>query len=209
MTATPTSGVLATFDNVRLAGRRSAAVVPGAADPRMPDVLVRLRDGSVFVGMLNGLSASDPAPAQARIKKSGGQTFSVPVASLARAQFAPLTRDDLEKISADTAGALTSDGDFLAGDIKQVQPENVTVSSVNFGLTNIEHRRVTVVIFQPMAPATSHFAEVHLQDGSLVIAKKLTVDKDELIVDEPLAGPMKFPLKDVLSIDRTAELQKD
>jgi hypothetical protein len=101
-------------------------------------------------------------------------------------------------------GALTMDGDFLDGELKNIKNGSVTVSSITFGLTTLQPGRVLGIVLQPPddKPPAQARTEVRLQDGSLIMAEKLTVEKDQLVLEEPLIGPVKFPLQEVISINR-------
>ena len=173
--------------------------LPGASDPRFPEFLVRLRDGSALAGILQ---TSSDAKTPATVKKFGGDVVNIPGGSLVSVQFSPLSKDDLEKITAATAGALTADGDFLAGEVKTVKNDKITISSVNFGLTTMERREISFLVYQAMPPREPHLIDIRLQDGSLVVAKNISVDKEQVVIDEPLMGNITVPFRDVLSLDR-------
>ena len=44
--------------------------------------------------------------------------------------------------------------------------------------------------------------EVRLMDGSVIMVRKLSLDKEQLMLEEPLLGTMKIGLKELLSIER-------
>jgi len=104
---------------------------------------------------------------------------------------------------------LTRDGDFLDGEIKQVNASATTVSSVAFGLAAIERERIAAVAYaHPSAPSSpssgkaSGLFEVRLQDGTLVVARKLVVDKDVLVMETPVLGTLKAAVKEVVGVER-------
>ena len=77
-------------------------------------------------------------------------------------------------------------------------------------MTTIERSRLAVIALgavtnQPTAtaPAVQEPAyEVHLTDSSVVVARKLALEKDQLLVEEPLLGNLKVAIKDVVSVSR-------
>jgi hypothetical protein len=195
----------ATFEDLKLMGKRSSPVFPGVVDTRLPDISVTLQDGTVLAGMLESIDAAGMGSIRRTGAPVGAAPLTVPMAQLARAQFAPLTRPQTEKFIASANGMLTRDGDFLEGDVKALTAENVTVSSITFGLTTMERARVFGVIFPPPAtpaPSTAGMTQVWLEDGSMIVASHIAIEKDDVVLDEPLLGQFKAPLKDVQSMER-------
>jgi hypothetical protein len=190
------------FDSIRLSGRRSAAVAPGEPDPRLRDVAVMLKDGTILTGMLE--SVTPDGQGQIKIAAGEPQRISLKSGVITRAQFAPMNAEQTRTLLAADIGALTRDGDFLEGELKNIRNGSVTVSSITFGLTTLEPGRVLGIVLQPPPenPPVRTATEVRLQDGSLLMARTLKVDKDQLEIDEPLIGPVTYPLQEVISISR-------
>jgi len=125
---------------------------------------------------------------------------------LVRTLFEPLSRVQLDRLSQASAGVLMRDGDFLDGEIKQLNASTVTVSSVAFGLTKIDRKNVAAIAYAPSPPLpteqTSDLFEVRLQDGTVVVARKLRVERNQLVMETMLFGTLKTAVKEV------AELKK-
>jgi hypothetical protein len=189
------------FEAVRLSGKRNVPGLVNVGDSRLPDVCAVLQDGTVLAGNLESVAGAD-----GKVKRTGGEMMTVPVSALARAQFAPLTRPQTQKFLSSGTGMLTRDGDFLDGDIKEVKPDSVTVSSVTFGLTSMERERVFGLVFpnSPAAKPETGLLEIRLSDGSVIMARKISVEKDQLVIEEPLLGTVRVAMKDILSIDHKA-----
>jgi hypothetical protein len=70
----------------------------------------------------------------------------------------------------------------------------------------MERARVFGLVF----PATTETKpepgtfEIRMLDGSVIIARKLTLEKDQVVLDQPLLGNMRVAVKDILSITRRA-----
>jgi hypothetical protein len=189
------------FELVKLGGKRGVPGLVNVGDSRLPDICAVLQDGTVLSGSLETVSGAD-----GRLKRTGGEPVTIPVSTMARAQFAPLTRAQTQKFLSAGTGLLTREGDFLDGDIKEVKPDSVTVSSVTFGLTSMERQRVLGLVFPTSASAKPEngLLEIRLSDGSMIVARKITLEKDQLVVDEPLLGTMRVAVKEILSIERRA-----
>jgi hypothetical protein len=193
-----------TFENLKLAGRRAAAVTPGEADPRLRDVSVMLKDGTILAGMLESVTPDGQGQIKIASRPADAQRVTLKPNLIARAQFAPMNAEQTQTFLAANVGALTKDGDFLEGELKDIKNGTVTVSSITFGLTTLEPGRVLGIVLQApdeKPPARSH-TEVRLQDGSLIMADGLKVDKNQLVIEEPLIGPLNYPLQEVISISR-------
>jgi hypothetical protein len=190
------------FEAVRLTGKRTAPGLSNVGDSRLPDICAVLHDGTVLAGSLDSITDGE-----AKFKRASGETITIPLSSVGRAQFSPLTRAQAQKFQTTSTGMLTRDGDFLDGDIKDIKPDAVTVSSIAFGLTTMERARVIGLVFpNPTAQPAGHEGQlqIRLSDGSVIRAKKITLEKDQLIIEEPLLGTMKVALREVLSIERLA-----
>jgi hypothetical protein len=192
------------FENIKLGGRRTSAVVPGAPDPRLRDTSVMLRNGTILSGMLESVDEKGEGKVKIADRGPQGERVTIKPGYMARAQFGPMTPPQMEVFLSSNVGALTKDGDFLDGELRDVKGGAVTVSSVAFGLTTMEPGRVLGVVFQPAGKREEGLTEVRLQDGSLILARKISVEKDQLVIEEPLLGAFKTSLKNVISIDSRA-----
>jgi hypothetical protein len=142
----------------------------------------------------------------ANLSGQGGEEMKLPASVILRSQFAALTRPQAERLTTATSGVLTRDGDFLEGDVKSLQSGSATVSSVAFGLTTMDRWRVVAVALPAPAPTRieTGLTDVRLQDGSIIAARKLTVDKEQLVIEEPILGTLRVAIKDVVSLERRA-----
>lgn len=97
-------------------------------------------------------------------------------------------------------GAILASGDFFAGELVSIRDNQVTVSSVLFGLRRFRlGNEARAIWLRPSRPL--HAARVlALADGSLLDATAAVIRDGRLSLDHPVAGRLALQPKDVRSL---------
>ena len=93
---------------------------------------------------------------------------------------------------------------FRDGEFKGLANHRVKISSVLFGLRSYDVTSgVLAVVLRDPSPEPAAF-EIHSRDGSVWLAKSLTVGQDELALEVSALGLHKVAGQDVAEIKRRA-----
>lgn len=207
---------------------QSAATAP----IKRPNNYLLTRGGSILAADLVSLEGGTLKFRYAGGGGGGGDAASIPLRDVIRFQLRPLSRTLAEKLDQSPPGIMTSDGDFVEGEIQALDQNKIRLSSITFGITTLDRSKADALIFHdpPPAPAaspsgadalvgsssrptstpsgavalvgSSSQVEVRLQDNSVLQAKSLTLDKDRILIQDPQLGPLRIPPKDILLFDR-------
>jgi hypothetical protein len=195
------------FDKVRLtsntpredAAPAAATITPspsaGIAVPLRPASLKRglmLRSGTLLAGA-DVTRADDGSVTY--VKDGHPQTLSL--VNVARILFRDLTPQAATRIPAAASGVLLKEGDFVEGEFKGLRDGRVSLSSVLFGLSKFDARdKVAAVAINPPEPGRPDTV-VRTSDGSTYAARRVSVEKDRLLIEDPVAGPLTVNRADV------------
>ena len=175
----------ATMDHVSIC----SALPRSAFTPR-----VVLRDGTVIADHL--VAMDDTAITFSREK----DRLKVRTADVARVLFQP-TFEAASLIPGRT-GLLLSNGDFVDGEFRRLEGGRVMISSVLLGQRNYElNRRVAALVLRNISPSTAPF-EITTNDGSVWHPRKVSLERDKVHLEEPLAGAWDILAPDLVEIRR-------
>lgn len=100
------------------------------------------------------------------------------------------------------SGVLMASGDFVEGQLREVEDRRVKVSSVLFGLKNLDARReVAAVALRPKAAGPCAW-EVRLHDGSVLRAEAVEIEKDQVTIKLPALDSICVPVGEVAEMRR-------
>jgi hypothetical protein len=181
----------------------AAAATPSAASatsftPLKPATLKRgllLRSGTLIANA--DVYRADEGTVRYTKAGRGEQVSMVNVARILMRDLAPSAAD---KIPPKGAGLLLKEGDFVEGEFKGLRDNRVSLSSVLFGLKAFEARdKVAAIVINDPEPGRPA-AIVRTTDGSTYVAGKLSMDKNRLVIEEPLAGQVTIDRADVAEL---------
>ncbi|MEI8197646.1 MAG: NPCBM/NEW2 domain-containing protein, partial [Phycisphaerae bacterium] len=140
------------------------------------------------------------------VGKIWNKPLAVNRAELSRVQFEKLTAGSLARIPEGQTGVLLNSGDFMDGQIIQLDPTTVSVSNVTLGISSVRLGKETnILILRPVDAATAAL-RVGLVDGSqLMVRSAQPTPAGDLQVDESTLGLMTAPGAEVSSLTAGAE----
>jgi hypothetical protein len=137
-----------------------------------------------------------------RLVRPGGIAVPIAAADLAIVFFRPVTGEALKRIPPGHAGAVLDNGDFFEGDPAGFNGSQLTISSVLFGNQTFDvNSKLRAVILQD-AVAPDADLIVHLLDGSVLLAKSISISDGRLTIDDAKLGSIIVESQNVLSIGR-------
>ena len=158
----------ATFDDLLLK--------PLQAEPGVLPMGVLLSSGSFLAGGVDFLNSTDGMMTHA------GKGFHVTSSQIAAVIANSVTPSQLAAENGKT-GLLLRNGDFLEADLTNVQGTYFQGSSIELGLLTYWGDTVCAFTLQPVKPIASDY-EVRLKDGSILRAKELHQDQDQIAIDD-------------------------
>lgn len=148
---------------------------------------VLLWDGSFLTWNVRGSN-------ERGVRLGGPKDIEVPWTQVARIHFRDLTPEMLARLPAKRSGALVREQEFVEGEIKSVSEHRVTISSVLFGLRNLENdQRAAAVVLREVTPSRSRY-EISLRNGSRLRADAFTSEKNALILRDGVLRGLKINL---------------
>ncbi|MBN2507511.1 MAG: hypothetical protein JXQ71_12530 [Verrucomicrobia bacterium] len=177
------------------------AHVEAAAAASRPVPLSRgilLRSGTFLSGAIAALDER-----QIKLRQPNGKELSLLWHQLAWIVFRPPREAvALADLGART-GVLLQNGEWFEGDIRGITSRKLTVSSVLHGVRHFHHEQADVAawLLQPLRAAAASF-EIHMTDGSVLMAQNLTVAPDALVMAEPTLGDLRTALAAIREINR-------
>ena len=181
----------AVFENVLITAVPSS---PADAQPRLQRGVV-LRGGSAIAAEIR--SADESA---LRFARRNDREVSVPLTSVARIVFRPLSREQLAALPAGRTGALLTSGDFVDGQFRGISNNHVRIDSVLFGMRSLEpQRQVAAVILGPPAASPAEL-ELLADDGSVLQPRSIEVLSDAVVVDDAMLGKVRLAHSEVFEL---------
>jgi hypothetical protein len=157
---------------------------------------IMLRDGSFVTGKVGSVT-----DAGVKFTYRGEKEHVLPLHQVARAVFRVSPRNAILSNVDLAAGILLDNGDFIEGALRIENGRNVKVSSVLLGLRNYDLENSGVAALVLAAPTAGLGAyQLRLSDNSILTAKSLTVEQDEVSIVEPLLGAFRVPREAVTEI---------
>lgn len=179
---------------------------------------VTTRAGSFLAGRVT-LAAGGGAS----VVREGG-ALAVPREALARIPFLELTEGDVAAIPPGATGVLLRTGDFVEGEVREINGGTVTLVSRLFGVRHFDGgAEVLAVAFPPPAPPPSAVPEapaaiplpqsairnplweLRAADGSVLRASAVRGESGGVVVEEPLLGPVRLSPATITRLTRRAE----
>ena len=205
----------ATFDHVRLLpGTPALTYFDGAIGP---DSGVVLTDGTMLAGRPRSLAdgsvllfprfARDGRKlewptTEAERAAAKADYLTLPQTAVARLRYAP-EPPSLDPFNpAHAPGVLLMAGDFMECEVVRFSyGQYLDLNSVVFGAKRLDAARevICAVLSEPKPEKPSY--DIRLRDGSFLPAKSFSLAGEMIQVESPLAGTLKYPLTELLSIE--------
>jgi hypothetical protein len=150
---------------------------------------IMLRNGSFIAGTVRSLT-----DAGAKFSYRGDLEYTVPLHQVARAVFRVSPRNAILAQESLPAGALLGNGDFVEGRVQLGSGRSAKVSSVLLGLRSysLDSGDLAALVLNEPGPLTAPY-RLRLSDNSVMVAKSITVDQQEISIVEPIIGTLRVP----------------
>jgi hypothetical protein len=177
------------FEGVDVTVGADASSLEGATNPWVEKVVERgvvFRDGSLVAADIRG--ADDTSIRF--VRRGQSQEQSAPLTDVAQILLRK-PRRPLQTAPSES-GVILTGGDFVAGELKKMKDSQLTLSSVLFGLRRLDlHREVAAVVLRRVAPGQAAY-EIETREGSLYLARRVSVESGALIAHSELMGEVKL-----------------
>jgi hypothetical protein len=150
---------------------------------------IMLRNGSFIAGSVRSLSE-----AGAKFTYRGDIEYTVPLHQVARAVFRVSPRNAILNKESLPPGALLGNGDFVEGRVQLGSGRSAKISSVLLGLRSysLDSGDLAALVLNEPGPMTAPY-RLRLSDNSVIVAKSITVDQQEVSIIEPVVGTLRVP----------------
>jgi hypothetical protein len=157
---------------------------------------IMLRDGSFIAGTVRSLSE-----AGAKFSYRTAQEYTVPLHQVARAVFRVSPRNAILSKENLPPGALLGSGDFVEGQVQLGSGRSAKVSSVLLGLRSysLESSDLAALVLNDPGPISSPY-RLRLSDNSVIVAKSITVEQQDVAIVEPVLGTLRIPRETVTEL---------
>ncbi len=148
---------------------------------------VILRGGTFVAGHVKSVDATG-----LKFSYRGEKEFPISMPNVARIILRLPQRGSPVNPGTTSTGVLLTSGDFFEGDIKHLDGWSVKVSSVLFGLKQFNFHEVSAILLSDALIKPARF-ELHTADGSVFKANSISVEKEDLLIDEQTLGLFRIP----------------
>jgi PA14 domain len=123
--------------------------------------------------------------------------------NVARVYFHGPSADQIKSFESGRTGLLLRNGDFIDGEIRQIADGTVSISSILFGLKKVGmDKALAAALRDPVPPRRPATFEICTQDGSRFQASQLAVEKNALVLQDPILAGFKIKPQDLEMIRR-------
>lgn len=106
-------------------------------------------------------------------------------------------------LSTGRTGVLLSTGEFIEGDCRRIERARVTVNSVPLGVRRYDvNNEVLAVVLGRRALHARRNYEVTTADGATWLALEVTLDRDGLLLREPVLGSRRISAHEIVELRR-------
>jgi hypothetical protein len=158
---------------------------------------VHLQSGSTVVGRVRGANESEvmfmgPLPRSPLARSA-----------ISRIDFQWVPYRYSSFLNTAPPGILLASGDFIEGEFKGVQENNVVMSSVLAGIRSFDLNQdvLCIVLQRPIGPKAYNF-QVSTIDGSRWLVTELQFGRNELILRDAAVGVCRLPIYELSEIRR-------
>jgi hypothetical protein len=157
---------------------------------------IMLRDGSFVTGKVRSVT-----DAGVKFTYRDEKEHVLPVHQVARAVFRVSPRNAILSNADLAAGILLDSGDFIEGPVRVGNGRSVKVSSVLLGLRSydLDNSGVAALVFAAPTAGLGAY-QLRLSDNSVLMAKSVSVEQEEVSIIEPLMGAFRVPREAVTEI---------
>ena len=163
-----------------------------SSDKTPPGLL--LRNGSFLAGTVERASESS--------LRLAGRSAPFSTVNIARILLQPLAPRLAERIVAGRAGVLLARGDFVDAEFRGLENGQLLTSSILFGPRSYSAEREALAVVLRDAALSAYAYEIRLLDQTLLHAASLTIENDELVVRDAMAGTVKVAFADIALLKR-------
>lgn len=155
---------------------------------------VLFRGGTFLACELHGLKENNII-----FTRAGKRTTQTAV-DVARLVYKAVPEELAEAIPSDRTGVLLGSGDFIEGELKEIN-YRVTVSNLVFGprTFGVKTNDVLAIYLQDARAARTPYTLMGT-DGSVYQAKSLKIEQDALLVDDAALGQIILPMKELAQL---------
>jgi len=154
---------------------------------------VVLKDGSALAGVVQTIDDSSLL----FVRPANGQQ-KLSLRDIARVQFRSLSPQLTRRIRQLGPGLLLVNGDLIEGELKKLDKDRITISSVIFGLKTYDVTQAAAMVLRSAAPEGEYL--VRTLEGSAVYADQLHFETDELRLHEPILGSVALRASELLDL---------
>jgi PA14 domain-containing protein len=157
---------------------------------------IMLRNGTFISGQIQSVSE-----AGVKFTYRGDTEYALPVHQVARTVFRVSPRNGMLSDRELPAGALLGNGDFLEGQVQLGSGRSVKVSSVLLGLRSfsLDGSDLAALVLNDPNPTPARY-QLRLADNSVIVAKSINVEQQEVSIVEPIIGALRIPREVVTEI---------
>jgi len=101
-------------------------------------------------------------------------------------------------------GVLLAKGDFVDGEFRGLDGDQVKVSSVLFGLRSYDARKEVLAVALREASATAATYEIRLRDRSVLQAVTIAFERGALVIRDSILGTLRVPVGELAAIELRA-----
>lgn len=129
--------------------------------------------------------------------KRQSKSATYPINDVSRIVYRPVLTEMAGGMRGPQNGVLLASGDFLDGQIKSIRDGHLSISSVLFGLKQLELKDEVMAVALRASTALSAPYTLRTADGTTFQARTISTDNNQILLDDTSLGMTKFPASEI------------
>lgn len=167
--------------------------------PRMTAIF--LLNGTTLVGNLKSITSKEIVLS---VEK---KDFKVPLVNVGKVLFRNVPEELKEVISSGRSGVLLRNGDFIDGEVKEVDEDIVSLYSTLLGIKRLSIRLNVVALVFKKTRSTKSDVKIVTKYGSEIRGSNIQFEKETFKLKEEILGEIEFSYKDLVEIEFFNKIQ--
>jgi len=164
--------------------------------PQVPRIIaIYLLNGTTLVGNLKSINSKEI------ILSVEKKEFTVPLVSVGKVLFRNVPEEFKDVVNSGRSGVLLRNGDFIDGEVKEVDEDIVSLYSTLLGVRRLSIRLNVVAMVLGKPKLAKPDVKIITRYGSEIKGSSIKFEQENIKLKEEILGEVEFPYRDLAEIE--------
>ncbi len=164
--------------------------------PQVPRIIaIYLLNGTTLVGNLKSINSKEI------ILSVEKKEFTVPLVSVGKVLFRNVPEEFKDVVNSGRSGVLLRNGDFIDGEVKEVDEDIVSLYSTLLGVRRLSIRLNVVAMVLGKPKLARPDVKIITRYGSEIKGSSIKFEQENIKLKEEILGEVEFPYRDLAEIE--------